>query len=333
MAFNWRREPSNPYLPADGSMAQMAANSMAGYKPLTAMTPHGNGMNGYFSNDAVANQSQGFSVPNQQHGGMSQPELEGYGASLQAASDAAAQTQAKEQQIADIQSKIEALQTRIAENQSKLKNWNDDDVANKVAALEARKFFNQDPTSIWRWKIGQNQAKQLHDETLAAQKEQQEAAIKRAELEKSTQEQKSKDAILNEVTNTLPTMTLGMETTPDQRQQYLNTLAGLKTKAQNAGVPIEMITKKEKELAGELPSIKLQNSYTNFENMSDLFDKKADAGGYANNLKAYKEAIWNEWMAHPEFQNIPAYRQAMIKAMNAHNPVQNKPGTKPSKRK
>ena len=106
MAFNWRREPSNPYLPADGSLAQMAANSMAGYQPLTAMTPHGNGMNGYFSNNAIANNSQGFSVPNQQHGGMAQPDLEGYGASLQAASDAVAQAQAKEQQIASIQSQI-----------------------------------------------------------------------------------------------------------------------------------------------------------------------------------------------------------------------------------
>jgi len=203
----------------------------------------------------------------------------------------------------------------------------------KAAELDAQRINNQDPTSIFRWKLGQEQAKQLHDETLAAQKAQQEAALKRTEAEKALQEQKSRDAIINEVTNTLPTMTIGMETTPEQRQQYLNTLAGLKTKAQNAGVPIEMITRKEEELAGELPSIRLQNSYTNFENMSDLFDKKTDAGGYANNLKTYKEAIWNEWMAHPEFQDIPAYRQAMIKAMNAHNPVQKKPGTKPSKRK
>lgn len=203
----------------------------------------------------------------------------------------------------------------------------------KAAVADAQRINNQDPTSIFRWKLGQEQAKQLHDETLAAQQAQQESALKRTEAEKALHEQKSKDAIINEVTNTLPTMSIGMETTPEQRQQYLNTLAALKTKAQNAGIPIEMITRKEEELAGELPSIKLQNSYTNFENMSDLFDKKADAGGYANNLKSYKDAVWNEWMAHPEFHDIPAYRQAFIKAMNAHNPVQKKPGTKPSKRK
>ena len=159
MAFNWSREPSNPYLPADGSIAQMAANSMAGYQPLTAMTPHGNGMNGYFSNDAVANQSQGFSVPNQQHGGMGQPELDGYGASLQAASDAAAQAQAREQQIADIESQIATLEKRIAENTAKLQNFAGN--ADQIAALEARKINAADPTSIWRWKVDRDEAKRI----------------------------------------------------------------------------------------------------------------------------------------------------------------------------
>lgn len=201
----------------------------------------------------------------------------------------------------------------------------------KAAVADAQRINNQDPTSIFRWKLAQEQAKQMHDENLAAQQAQQEAALQRTEAEKALQDKKSREAILNEVTNTLPTMSIGMETTPEQRQQYLNTLAGLKTKAQNAGVPIEMITRKEAELGGELPSVQLQNSYTNFENMSDLYDKKADVGGFANNLKAYREAVWNEWQAHPEFHDIPAYRQAYIKAVNAHNPVQKKPGTKPSK--
>ena len=159
MAFNWRREPSNPYLPADGSMAQMATNSIAGYQPLTAMTPHSNGMNGYFSNDAVANQSQGFSVPNQQHGGMGQPELDGYGASLQAASDAAAQAQAREQQIADIESQIATLEKRIAENTAKLQNFAGN--ADQIAAIEARKINAADPTSIWRWKVDRDEAKRI----------------------------------------------------------------------------------------------------------------------------------------------------------------------------
>lgn len=235
MAFNWRREPSNPYLPADGSMAQMAANSMAGYQPLTAMTPHGNGMNGYFSNDAVANQSQGFSVPNQQHGGMGQPELDGYGASLQAASDAAAQAQAREQQIANIQSQIETLQARIAENQAKLKNWNGDDVANKVAALEARKFFSQDPTSIWRWKQDKDYAAQL------------------AAKQNGTDNTAKANAMI-EIANDLDSIIVDDKMTSQDQKAYLSKLSNMKTLGEKAGVPksvIDNINAKIAEVKGE----------------------------------------------------------------------------------
>lgn len=233
MAFNWRREPSNPYLPADGSMAQMAANSMAGYQPLTAMTPHGNGMNGYFSNDTVANQSQGFSVPNQQHGGMGQPELDGYGASLQAASDAAVQAQAREQQIANIQSQIETLQARIAENQAKLKNWNGGDIANKVAALEARKFFSQDPTSIWRWKTERDEARRLANE------------------QKNTSDNVVRANALFEIQNDLDSIIVDESMTSQDQKAYLSKLSNLKTLAQKNNLPTDAIDKKIKEVKRE----------------------------------------------------------------------------------
>lgn len=247
MAFNWRREPSNPYLPADGSMAQMAANSMAGYQPLTAMTPHGNGMNGYFSNDAVANQSQGFSVPNQQHGGMGQPELDGYGASLQAASDAAAQAQAREQQIANIQSQIETLQARIAENQAKLKNWNGGDVANKVAALEARKFFSQDPTSIWRWKTERDEARRLANE------------------QKNTSDNVVRANALFEIQNDLDSIVVDESMTSQDQKAYLSKLSNLKTLAQKNNLPTDAIDKKIKEVKRET-----EQSATNVESKEQL---------------------------------------------------------------
>jgi hypothetical protein len=233
MAFNWRREPSNPYLPADGSMAQMAANSMAGYQPLTAMTPHGNGMNGYFSNDAIANHSQGFSVPNQQHGGMGQPELDGYGASLQAASDAAVQAQAREQQIADKESQIATLEKRIAENQAKLKNWNGGDVANKVAALEARKFFSQDPTSIWRWKTERDEARRLANE------------------QKNTSDNVVRANALFEIQNDLDSIIVDDKMTSQDQKAYLSKLSNLKTLAQKNNLPTDAIDKKIKEVKGE----------------------------------------------------------------------------------
>jgi hypothetical protein len=93
------------------------------------------------------------------HGGMGQPDLEGYGESLQAASDAAAQAQAKEQQIADIESQISALEKRIAENTAKLQNFAGN--ADQIAAIEARKINSADPTAIWRWKVDRDEAKRI----------------------------------------------------------------------------------------------------------------------------------------------------------------------------
>ena len=309
MAFNWRREPSNPYLPADGSMAQMAANSMAGYKPLTAMTPQGNGMNGYFSNDAVANQSQGFSVPNQQHGGMGQPELDGYGASLQAASDAAAQAQAREQQIANIQSQIKALQTSIAEKQAKLKNWNNDDVANKVAALEARKFFSKDPTSIWRWKIGQDATKQQRAEDLA-----------RVEAEKQKNKDEQKQFIRNKISSTLPTMSIGWNTSPEQIQQYKNTLASLKTEAMNNQLKDEMnnILDVEAQLNGELPRQRAQIAMNKMKNAEKLFNATKDDGGFGKDPKEYHNYLLQQFTQitrdYPEAAYDPAFIEAFEEA-------------------
>lgn len=233
MAFNWRREPSNPYLPADGSLAQMAANSMAGYQPLTAMTPHGNGMNGYFSNNAVANNSQGFSVPNQQHGGMSQPDLEGYGASLQAASDAAAQAQAREQQIASIQSQIKSLEARIAENQAKLKNWSSNGVADQIAAIEARKINGQDPTSIWRWKTERDEARRLANE------------------QKNTSDNIVRANALFEIQNDLDSIIVDDKMTSQDQKAYLSKLSNLKTLAQKNNLPTDAIDKKIKQVKGE----------------------------------------------------------------------------------
>lgn len=235
MAFNWRREPSNPYLPADGSLAQMATNSMAGYQPLTAMTPHGNGMNGYFSNNAVANNSQGFSVPNQQHGGMAQPDLEGYGASLQAASDAAAQAQAKEQQIASIQSQIQSLKARIAENQAKLKNWSSNGVADQIAAIEARKINSQDPTSIWRWKAQMDENRRI------------------AEKSNGSNDTAKANAMI-EIANDLDSIIVDDTMTSQDKKAYLSKLSNMKTLGEKAGVPksvIDNIEAKIKEVKGD----------------------------------------------------------------------------------
>lgn len=204
----------------------------------------------------------------------------------------------------------------------------------KIDSLAAQRINNPDTSfSNWRWKQGAEQTKQMHDETLAQQAAQREADLARVQAEKDINDQKNRQSVMNEISSVLPTMSISIDTTPDQRQQYLNTLAGLKTKALNANVPLEMITRKEAELGGELPYNQLQNAYTDFDNLNDLFDKTKDQGGFAKNIAEYKNAIFDIWNSHPEFQSNPAFRRAYIKALNAHNSVKKNPGTKPSKRK
>lgn len=243
MAFNWRREPSNPYLPADGSLAQMYANSMEGYHPLqlpVQKTPAelaadaSQSMAGYTRNnmDNYRPNIMGEQVPG---GQQPAPDLNGYGESLQAASDAAGQAQAREQQIADIQSQIETLQARIAENQAKLKNWNGDDVVNKVAALEARKFFSQDPTSIWRWKQDKDYAAQL------------------AAKQKETDNTAKANAMI-EIANDLDSIVVDNTMTSQDQKAYLSKLSNMKTLGEKAGVPksvIDNIDAKIKEVKGD----------------------------------------------------------------------------------
>ena len=164
---------------------------------------------------------------------MGQPELDGYGASLQAASDAAAQAQAREQQIADKESQIAILEKRIAENQAKLKNWNGGDVANKVAALEARKFFSQDPTSIWRWKTERDEARRLANE------------------QKNTSDNVVRANALFEIQNDLDSIIVDESMTSQDQKAYLSKLSNLKTLAQKNNLPTDAIDKKIKEVKRE----------------------------------------------------------------------------------
>lgn len=261
MPFDWRfrnfkRDPE-PFLNgavidaenARNNLVQNAANGMEGYTPLES-TLAAQAMEGYkpivpaTQSQLAAGASQAMqgytpnsagrpSVPNDMHGGMGQPDLEGYGESLQAASDAAAQAQAKEQQIADIESQIATLEKRIAENQAKLKNWNGGDVANKVAALEARKFFSQDPTSIWRWKVDREEAKRIANE------------------QKNNSDNVVRANALFEIQNDLDSIIVDDKMTSQDQKAYLSKLSNLKTLAQKNSLPTDAIDKKIKEVKGE----------------------------------------------------------------------------------
>ena len=146
-----------------------------------------------------------------------------------------AQQAGQQKRIADIQSQIKALETRITENQAKLKNWNGGDVANKVAALEARKFFSQDPTSIWRWKAQMDENRRI------------------AEKSNSSNDTAKANAMI-EIANDLDSIIVDDTMTSQDQKAYLSKLSNLKTLGEKAGVPkfvIDNIDKKIKEVKGE----------------------------------------------------------------------------------
>ena len=231
MSFNWnfRREPDltnyigsqiDPY-----NASRIATENMRGYRPNTAFTPGtpaeqaAAAMNGYRPNP----QGGQFSVPNVMHGGMGQPDLEGYGESLQAASDAAA----REQQIADIESQIANLEKRIAVNTAKLRSFTGN--ADRIAAIEARKINGADPTSIWRWKANL-------DET------------RRVANEQNKPNDTAKVNALIEATNTIENMVVEPSMDTPTKNAMLSKLADIKSNLQKNGIPTNIVDDKIKEI-------------------------------------------------------------------------------------
>ena len=238
MSFNWnfRREPDltnyigaqiDPY-----NASRIASENMRGYRPNTAFTPGtpaeqaAAAMNGYRPNP----QGGQFSVPNVMHGGIEQPNLEGYGESLQAASDVAA----REQQIADIESQIATLEKRIAVNTAKLRSFTGN--ADRIAAIEARKINGADPTSIWRWKANL-------DET------------RRVANEQNKPNDTAKVNALIEATNTIENMVVEPSMDTPTKNAMLSKLADIKSNLQKNGIPTKIVDDKIKEIKGEAKQV------------------------------------------------------------------------------
>lgn len=243
MAFKWNfsRQPDltnyigaqvDPY-----NASRIASEDMQGYRPNTAFTPGtpaeqaAAAMQGYTQNP----QGGRFSVPNDMHGGNAAPDLEGYGESLQAASDAAGQAQqeaaAIEQQKAELQSQIDTLQKRIDENTAKLKGWSGN--TNQIAAIEARKINSQDPTMIWRWKSQMDENRRL------------------ANAQNGGGTDVAKANAMYEIQNELDSIIVDDKMDSATRNAHLSKLANLKTLAQKNGLATDSIDKRIKEVKGE----------------------------------------------------------------------------------
>lgn len=225
--FNWSRAPKIPTQlmgpdvneeMARQATMQDAAQSMAGYKPSVDINSQ-MAMQGYAPSDSSMK------------GGNAQPNLEGYGESLQAASDAAAQAQAVEQQKAELQSQISALENRIAENTAKLQNWTGN--ANQIAAIEARKINSQDPTMIWRWKSQLDENRRL------------------ANSQGNGSNDVAKANAAYEIQNDLDSIIVDDKMDSATQKTYLSKLANLKTLAQKNGLKTDSIDAKIREVKGE----------------------------------------------------------------------------------
>lgn len=165
MSFNWnfRREPdiSNydwEISPKD--LSEIATEQMQGYRPNTALVPGSPVEQGIASMNGYTPNAQ-FSVPNYRHGGYAQPDLEGYGESLEVASEEAKKELQRQARIEELKSQIELVQNRINENIAKLNNFTGS--IDAIASLEAEKINSTDPTSIWRWNVQRQDTKEAND--------------------------------------------------------------------------------------------------------------------------------------------------------------------------
>lgn len=165
MSFNWnfRREPdiSNyDWKKTPEDLSEIATEQMQGYRPNTALVPGSPVEQGIASMNGYTPNAQ-FSVPNNRHGGYAQPDLEGYGESLEAASEEAKKELQRQARIEELKSQIELVQNRINENIAKLNNFTGS--IDAIASLEAEKINSTDPTSIWRWNVQRQDTKEAND--------------------------------------------------------------------------------------------------------------------------------------------------------------------------
>ena len=285
-------DPNNPYY-TQGIPSENAAAMMQGYTEeqpaqYVGRTP-----------EAMNNAGQGAGYQ------FNDPEFDAYMQQQEkAANEAAAAEQeaaAKQQQVADIKSQIKALETRIAENKKKLSSFTGN--VGKIAALEARKINSQDPTMLWRWKGTQDAAKQQRAEDLA-----------RIQAEKDKAKEEQKQYLINKISATLPTMTIGWNTSPEQVQAYKNTLAGLKAEAMNNKYNSPELLEAEAQLNGELPRQKAQMAMDEMEAAKDRFNLTKEEGGFGKDSKAYHDFLLQQYTKitskFPEAKYDPAFNKA-----------------------
>lgn len=198
----------------------------------------------------------------------------------------------------------------------------------KIDSLAAERINNPDTSfSNWRWKQGQEQAAEFRKQDL-----------ERIEKEKEKAREDQKQFIRNKISATLPTMSIGWKTSPEQIQQFKNTLAGLKTEAMNNNLSDEYnnILEAEAQLNGQLPQQKAQMAMDAMTNATNLFNVTKDEGGFGKDPKAYHDYLLQQYTQitrdFPEAKYDPAFNKAFSDADKLHRKTVKTKKVRPSGR-
>jgi hypothetical protein len=251
MAFEWNfRELMRPRL-ADAyarrtyeTLPEQLINPMP-----TQMDPQGQGwlaaqqarnaqsMQGYIPNDAKLGYGQDYEDRAQSIAGEVGQDYYGNAGGDRGATAA----QIVPEKIKELQSNIEVIEKRLAENKAKLKNWSGN--ADKIAAIEARKINVNDPTSIWRWKQDKDYATQL------------------AAKQNGTDNTAKANALI-EVANAVDNMVVDPSMDTPTANAMLSKLADYKTMLQKNGLPTKMVDDKIAEIKGDNKKVITETSET-----------------------------------------------------------------------
>lgn len=175
-------------------------------------------------------------------------------AQLEAEQQAEAEAVQRQSRIAEIESEIKEIETRIATNTAKLQNFTGN--VDQIAAIEARKINTADPTSIWRWKVDRDEARRIANE-----------------------QNKSKDIAktnaMIEIANDLDSIIVDDKMTSQDQKAYLSKLSNMKTLGEKAGVPKSVID----NINAKIAEVKGENEQVNVEKPDSVTDEDFEFEG------------------------------------------------------
>ena len=202
----------------------------------------------------------------------------------------------------------------------------------KIDSLAASRIMSPDTSfTNWRWKQGLDQQKALRDDELD-----------RAAQAKEDAKEEQKRAFLNKLNATLPTMTVGLTTTPDQAQMYKNTLAGLEAEMANYGITDDRVAELKNSLYGDLPYNAMMSAIDELNEIDANYGKGSDYDKmnddqkfnvYQKKLEAARQKLIDENPALWEMiQRDSTYRNKFNNLLSNRRPkAKGKPGPRAHK--